>query len=278
VSLLVYKEIAMSTLTQSQWRRLSLATLGFGLAAVTSSSTRAQLPDVGGAVGGAVQNAGQAVPNVNQAVPSVHNSTRQNVNVNAPNVRVPDANVRTPNVNVPNVNVPNVRTPNVNGALKQSANAGAAVDAALAPNHFRSPVANSRFLGANVPVSLEGVADASRLGLAVDTRQNHLRVASVAANSLGATAGLRAGDQIVAVNRTWIRSYDNFTHELSAALRDQTHAAWVLVNREGRQQWINLNSSANANASVGAAAATGADASVSANGDVHTTAKPMKRR
>jgi hypothetical protein len=217
-----------------------------------------QLPNVGGGGGnstsGPVPNAGQSLPNVNQVLPNsqqglpnVH-QTLPNTSSTLPNTRAgSNSNLTLPNTNTQRpLNNGSVTLPNTNTTLQQSGATGRGGLQAPRQNSFTSPSNGNAFLGNNVPVKLDGATNtvagqAGNLGLAVDTRNNRLRVANIDSGSIAGMAGLKAGDELLAINRNWIKSYDGFVQSLSSSLGTDGRA-WLLVNRNGQNQWLNLAS------------------------------------
>jgi hypothetical protein len=110
---------------------------------------------------------------------------------------------------------------------------------------FTSPLESSGHLGESVAVELDLessvlAGEEQEFGLIVDTTGNRLIVSDVAEGSLIASSGLQVGDQILAVERTWIRSYEQWIEELTQAIAGDGRA-WLLVLREGERVWISLD-------------------------------------
>ena len=230
----------MTTSYQAGWKRSALECCLVGVGISLCSLASAQLPNLGKSK--PLPNLNRALPSVNQVVPNparVLPSTQQVVpnvgnTVNGVTRQVPSATRVVPNV-VPNING------TVNGVPRLS---GSATGTVAAPTHlFVSPAAGAT-LGAHVPVRLQLtnaalVGAAANLGLGVDTRNNRLRVAGVGTGTIASAAGLRVGDQILAVNRVWVRSFDQFTLDLATAVSADGQA-WLYVDRGGVPQWIDL--------------------------------------
>lgn len=203
------------------------------------SVASAQLPDLGGI------GKSPPIPNLNRAVPSVNRVVPNTARV-LPNTQQVLPNVgRT--VNGATRQIPNATgsLPNTSGTIDGVQRLSGSATGTVAPptNLFLSP-ASGATLGENVPVALKltnpALASvAGNLGLRVDTRNNRLRVAGVGTGTIAAAAGLHAGDQILAVNRVWVRSFDQFSQDLSTAISADGRA-WLYVSRGGVPQWVDL--------------------------------------
>lgn len=77
------------------------------------------------------------------------------------------------------------------------------------------------------------------LGMRFSSSSTGLQLQGFESGSLSASAGFRAGDEILAVNRSWIRSRGQLLSTLGSAASTDGRA-WVLVNRGGRRMWVNL--------------------------------------
>ncbi|MCE9607497.1 MAG: PDZ domain-containing protein [Planctomycetia bacterium] len=78
------------------------------------------------------------------------------------------------------------------------------------------------------------------LGVTVRQGSTVLTITSVAAGSAAAEAGLRAGDQILSINRRRIISHAQLIHELKAAAEGDGHAL-LLIRRDGRTEEVQTN-------------------------------------
>jgi len=186
-----------------------------------ASTVWAQLPSVGGATAGA--NVGPSIgPNIGPQVPSAGgqlpggsnlpatprnaaplNRNPRNMPVN-PNRVLPDP---VPSNGIPTGAVPNSDLGrNVNGSAQAAQNSAAGLQ--------------------------------QNLGLEFSANGNGLRIGNINAGSVSSRAGLQIGDEILAVNRSWVRSRDQFFNQLAAATQSNGRA-WVLVNRGGQQLWVN---------------------------------------
>lgn len=127
------------------------------------------------------------------------------------------------------------------GNVVQGAARGAAKTTRNLPNLAASPLKlPSRILGQS----------STRLGLAIGRTAGKLTVSSVTRNSLASQLGLQVNDRILAVNKQWVRTPNKLQSTLSTAL-DQTGRAWVLIERGGKQQWVNFDVSAGARPKLG---------------------------
>lgn len=100
-------------------------------------------------------------------------------------------------------------------------------------------------VGGAVPIRLSGevlstAGAGANLGMTLDTRGNRLRVSRLTTGNLGAAAGFLVGDEILAVNRTAVRSAGALQSQLNAALAT-TGQVWISVNRNGIRQVVNLD-------------------------------------
>lgn len=216
------------------------------------------------------------VPNLGGSggVPSVGGTNVPNV-PNVPNVGARANQVGTvPNVpsNVPRVNRPNVRSNTrntVRGAVDQTQQTrrdlqnnadgrvqNAARPAASSARSFQRPQQGTEDFSRNLPVrfdaqSVAGLGQSGSPGFSVDTTGDRLKISSVETGSLAAASGLQANDQILAVNRNWVTSTDGFRNDLQSALAS-TGEAWVMVRRNGNDQWVKLNADGAASALMGA--------------------------
>lgn len=77
------------------------------------------------------------------------------------------------------------------------------------------------------------------LGLTLAPSGNRMQIAGLNANAWGA-AGFQVGDQILAVNRSWVSSPQELQGQLSRGLLNEGRA-WVYVNRNGTAQWVNVD-------------------------------------
>ena len=78
------------------------------------------------------------------------------------------------------------------------------------------------------------------LGVVLDARGNRVQIASLNSGAFGASAGFQVGDQILAVNQSWVLSPQTLQEQLAASLQ-RSGQAWVYVNRNGTPQWVNLD-------------------------------------
>lgn len=201
-----------------------VAKLLAALVAVAAVATTgyAQLPGLGGGGGGGGDLPSNPLPGVNDLIPG---------NTDRPNIRVP-------NVDVPGVNLPDVENNVINPQIDSN---GLPLPGTL----FSSPSVDSGFLGEAVPLKLELGSSAfatqsEELGLNLNTTGNRLAVGEIDSGSLAAGFGFQAGDELMAIERSWIRSYDQFSSQLAAELEGDGRA-WVLVRRDGQQQWVNFD-------------------------------------
>lgn len=128
--------------------------------------------------------------------------------------------------------------------------------AASTAGRFQSPANGSANFNENLPVRLngqtiQGLGQQGSLGFNVDTTGRNLKVKNVETGSLAASAGLRADDEILAVNRSWVSSTDQFRNDLSNSLQSQGRA-WVMVRRNGSEQWLNIDADGAARSAMGA--------------------------
>lgn len=79
----------------------------------------------------------------------------------------------------------------------------------------------------------------TNLGLTLNTTGDRLRIGQLDASARG-TAGFLVGDEILGVNRSWVRSPQELHGILNSALQVDGRA-WVYVNRAGTRQWVNLD-------------------------------------
>lgn len=138
---------------------------------------------------------------------------------------------------------PQVDTPDATNTNAATSNA----DAVNRPANqlFTSPAEASGFLGESVPLRLDLESTvlagrASEFGLHFNTTRNRLVVASLDEGSLCEDCGLQVGDQLLAVERIWIRNYEQLSAELMEAIAGDGRA-WVLVSRDGEQTWVSLD-------------------------------------
>ena len=115
------------------------------------------------------------------------------------------------------------------------------------------PPANRAVQG--VPPALDSSSNfapslATDLGMRFTPSRVRLQLQNLDSESLSARAGFRAGDEILAVNRSWIRSRDQLFGALGTAASSDGRA-WVLVNRGGRRMWVNLPLSSAPRANLG---------------------------
>jgi hypothetical protein len=92
-------------------------------------------------------------------------------------------------------------------------------------------------LGAPVVTTFGPSAD---LGVTLDARGNRLQITSLNEGSFGTTAGFQVGDQILAVNQSWVSSPQMLQAQLATSLQ-RSGQAWVYVTRNGAPQWVNLD-------------------------------------
>lgn len=189
--------------------------------ATSGASIFAQLPAIGGGgvpgVGGpgVGPGVGPSVGPVNPAVPGVPNVPGVRNSVPNPGNRLPD---------------------NVNNVVPNRAN--------NAVNNTRNYVRDQN-VGQNVPLTVQNVTgkqvgqDGS-LGALVDNRNGRLRISQLEDNGLLSAAGFRVGDQILAVNRNWVRSLGDFSARLASAAQTDGNAS-VYIVRDGARQWLNVD-------------------------------------
>jgi len=82
-----------------------------------------------------------------------------------------------------------------------------------------------------------GAEGEAALGVTLQAGDNSLSVGTVTEGSIGANAGLQSGDQILAVEREWVNSPEQFRTQLQAAA-EQDGKAWIYVERDGSRQWV----------------------------------------
>jgi len=231
---------------------------------VAGGATFGQVPNLGAKGGGGaniggaggVPNLGNSggIPNLNRG--GVPNLGRQGT---VPNLNrqqgVPRINQGTPNRignQVPGGTPPNLDTP----ANRVQSNAANGVGGANSTaSRFSAPRSGSPDFNKNLPVrlnaqSIQGLGQQGSLGLNVDTTGRSLKVGKVETGSLAANAGLQANDEIMAVNKSWVNSTEQFRNDLSASLQSQGRA-WVMVNRNGEQKWLNMDADGAARSAMG---------------------------
>jgi len=235
-----------------------------GAGGAVQGSGRAAAGVGGGAVrgsGGAAAGAGARVAPApiqgRVSAPSVGGAVRsQPAPLNVPPRATPrvqsDARVRSGGSATITPNVPRTIDRAVPGAVVP----GAVVPGAVAPG--ASGVVSGRgSAGAqvgSVPLRLSA-ATASRLGIdgnlgmAVDGR-DRVRIGRLDTGSLASSAGLRMGDDILAVNRAWVRTPVDLRSQLNSAINTDGRA-WVYVNRNGQRQWVNLDLNGGARSRLG---------------------------
>jgi membrane-associated protease RseP (regulator of RpoE activity) len=100
-------------------------------------------------------------------------------------------------------------------------------------------------VGQNMPLTVQGVTGKAvgndgALGAMLDNRNGRLRISKLDDGSLFNISGFRVGDQILAVNRNWVRSLGDFSGRLSAAAQAEGNAS-VYIVRDGVRQWVNVD-------------------------------------
>jgi S1-C subfamily serine protease len=90
----------------------------------------------------------------------------------------------------------------------------------------------------------------AELGVVLDARDNRLQIVNLGAGASGAGAGFQVGDQILAVNQSWVSSPRTLQEQLAAAL-SRSGQAWVYVSRNGSPQWVNLDLSGRTRGTLG---------------------------
>jgi S1-C subfamily serine protease/uncharacterized protein YukE len=188
----------------------------------------AQLPVVGGGgLPGGGPSVGPAVgPSVGPVTPAAPNLPGR---TGVPNV-VPNAadNVRN--------NVRNVAPNGDSNAVKNGVNNAA--------DSTRSNVRDQKF-GSHLPLTVQGVngkqiGQDGSLGALLDNRNGRLRISQLEDNGLLNASGFRVGDQVLAVNRNWVRSLGDFSSRLSSAAQADGSAS-VYIVRDGARQWLNVD-------------------------------------
>jgi len=206
----------MTTVGNSQTcsrRSLLAAYLLCGACFCVASHAWAQLPSVGGATAGATGGPGIG--------PNIGPSVGPSISPQLPNA----AGQRIPNTSA---------APNVAQPLNRAPRNVPADQSQVLPN----PTVD-RNLSGSVQGGQNSISDLQQdLGMQFTATGNGMRVGNVKAGSLSSRAGFQVGDEILAVERSWVRSPNQFLSQLASAAQTSGRA-WVLVNRGGQQAWVN---------------------------------------
>lgn len=141
---------------------------------------------------------------------------------------VPGKVLNDPPIKTPATPVPKPQLPDVSDAVDSVESAANSAQKAVT-----KPLRLSNGLAARVGAK-------GNLGMKLRAANNAVIVNNLTKGSFGARAGFQQGDQILAVNKGWVRSYDDLVGGLEAAAAD-TGQAWVYVLRDGEKQWLNVD-------------------------------------
>jgi hypothetical protein len=112
---------------------------------------------------------------------------------------------------------------------------------------------NGNLVGNNVPLTIsgpQGSQGTTPLGALIDSRNGRLLVRQVQADSLLSKAGVQSGDQLLAVDRQWVRSMGDLSSRLSAVAQNGGTAV-LYLDRNGVKQWLNVDFSSNTRPQLG---------------------------
>ncbi|MEZ6041131.1 MAG: PDZ domain-containing protein [Planctomycetaceae bacterium] len=144
---------------------------------------------------------------------------------------------------------------------RSSTSVGAAAAATTGPanavSRYQAPAVGSKLHGTNLPLvisgqTIQGLGANGNVGFSVDTTGKSLKIQEVKAGTLAAKAGFKSGDEILAVDRQWVKSVAQFQADLATALSSTGHA-WVMVDRKGKQDWVSLDADGETRSALGTA-------------------------
>lgn len=143
--------------------------------------------------------------------------------------------------------------PNIGPSIGPRLGPGVNTGPTLGPTTVRQPA-----LSPNVNHPVRAAADTAtavdqqaNAGWTLAAQTNGVKINQIETGSMAAKAGFQVGDTIRAVNRSWVRSQADLASQLQAAAAADGRA-WVLVDRGGRQEWVDLNFATQAPATLGA--------------------------